>query len=104
MRSDVCLSLEAIDDEWHPQEYPSEYQWTYQSWTALPLAGYAVVATDYAELGNNYTAHKYVASTAKATDAYWSIVAAQKAIQVALFHQWVSMGHSQGGDAVWKLL
>lgn len=84
-----------------PSTSPNLYD--YQSWTTLLLAGYAVVATDYAGLGNNYTAHKYVASAANANDTYWSVVAAQKAFPDALSHQWASMGHSQGGGAVWKL-
>ncbi|KAF4775297.1 hypothetical protein HER10_EVM0008950 [Colletotrichum scovillei] len=40
-----------------PSTSPSLFD--YQSWSPLLIAGYAVVATDYAGLGNNYTAHKY---------------------------------------------
>ncbi|KAK1541108.1 hypothetical protein CPAR01_07097 [Colletotrichum paranaense] len=64
---------------------------------------YAVVATDYAGLGNNYTAHKYVASAANANDTYWSVVAARTAFPDILSHDWASIGHSQGGGAAWKL-
>ncbi|RYC79585.1 hypothetical protein BFJ63_vAg17529 [Fusarium oxysporum f. sp. narcissi] len=75
----------------------------YNSWTPLVLAGYAIVGTDYAGLGNNYTAHKYVASKANANDIYWSAVAARKAFPRILSKEWVSIGHSQGGGASWKL-
>ena len=75
----------------------------YQSWTPLVLAGYAVVATDYAGLGNNYTAHKYLSSAAQANDIYYSVMAARKAFGNAITKEWVSVGHSQGGGATWKL-
>ncbi|CAG8921856.1 unnamed protein product [Penicillium salamii] len=75
----------------------------YQSWQPLLLAGYAVVATDYAGLGNNYTAHKYVASAANADDTFWSVAAAHNAFPNTLSKEWVSIGHSQGGGTVWKL-
>ncbi|SPJ90357.1 uncharacterized protein FTOL_13238 [Fusarium torulosum] len=75
----------------------------YQSWTPLVVAGYAVVATDYAGLGNNYTAHKYIASAANANDVYYSVRAAQTAFPGRLSRQWASIGHSQGGGAAWKL-
>ncbi|KAL0933896.1 uncharacterized protein CTRU02_210695 [Colletotrichum truncatum] len=84
-----------------PSTSPNLYD--YQSWTTLLLAGYAVIATDYAGLGNNYTAHKYIASAANANDTYWSVVAARQAFPDVLSHEWASIGHSQGGGAVWKL-
>ncbi|KAK7440882.1 hypothetical protein CaCOL14_001949 [Colletotrichum acutatum] len=84
-----------------PSTSPSLFD--YQSWSPLLIAGYAVVATDYAGLGNNYTAHKYVASAANANDTYWSVIAARTAFPDILSHDWASIGHSQGGGAVWKL-
>ncbi|KAJ3954476.1 hypothetical protein N0V92_009022 [Colletotrichum tropicale] len=84
-----------------PSTSPSLYDYT--SWSQLVIAGYAVVATDYAGLGNNYTAHKYVASAANANDTYWSVVAARNAFPNVLSKNWTSIGHSQGGGAVWKL-
>ncbi|KAJ6012636.1 hypothetical protein N7522_002991 [Penicillium canescens] len=75
----------------------------YNTWTALTARGYAIVATDYAGLGNNYTAHKYVNFAAHANDIYYSVVAARKAFGSILTHKWASVGHSQGGGAVWKL-
>lgn len=75
----------------------------YSTWTTLTARGYAIVATDYAGLGNNYTAHKYVNFAAHANDIYYSVVAARKAFGSILTHEWASVGHSQGGGAVWKL-
>ncbi|KAI2895993.1 hypothetical protein CBS63078_8332 [Aspergillus niger] len=76
----------------------------YNTWIPLLFAGYAVVGTDYAGLGNNYTSHKYIAAKANAHDVYWSAIAAKKAFPHDLTVQWASIGHSQGGGASWKLL
>ncbi|UPL03110.1 hypothetical protein LCI18_014044 [Fusarium solani-melongenae] len=81
----------------------SSFLFDYTSWTPLLLDGYAVVATDYAGIGNNYTAHKYIASRANANDVYWSTLAARNAFPGAISKNWASIGHSQGGGAVWKL-
>jgi pimeloyl-ACP methyl ester carboxylesterase len=75
----------------------------YDTWTPLLLRGYAVVATDYVGLGNNFTAHKYVSFAAHAHDLYYSVQAARQAFPIAFTDEWMSMGHSQGGGAVWKL-
>ncbi|TGO15655.1 hypothetical protein BTUL_0037g00060 [Botrytis tulipae] len=69
----------------------------------LMYNGYAVVATDYAGLGNNYTLHKYSAFTAHANDLFYSVQAARKAFPGMFTKDWASIGHSQGGGAVWKL-
>lgn len=75
----------------------------YYSWQALVERGYAVVATDYAGLGNNYTTHKYVSHLAHANDIYYSVSAARQVLGKSLTTEWMSAGHSQGGGAVWKL-
>jgi pimeloyl-ACP methyl ester carboxylesterase len=75
----------------------------YKSWSLLTQRGYAVVATDYAGLGNNQTAHKYCSFTAHANDVFYSVIAAKKAFGKMLTSDWVSAGHSQGGSTVWKL-
>lgn len=59
----------------------------YSTWTTLTTRGYAIVATDYAGLGNNYTAHKYVNFAAHANDIYYSVVAARKAFGSILTHE-----------------
>ena len=84
-----------------PSSSPIFYD--YDTWIPLLLRGYAVVATDYAGLGNNFTAHKYVSFAAHAHDLYYSVQAARKAFPTAFTEEWMSMGHSQGGGAVWKL-
>ncbi|KAJ6443699.1 prolyl aminopeptidase (secreted protein) [Purpureocillium lavendulum] len=73
------------------------------SWQSLVDYGYAVVGTDYAGLGNNYTTHKFLSFNVHATDVYYSTVAARKAFPATFTTEWVSVGHSQGGGAVWKL-
>lgn len=83
-----------------PSAGPNMYD--YDSWQLLVERGYAVVATDYAGLGNNYTSHKYISFTAQAADAYYSVTAAHQALDI-FTKQWVAVGHSQGGGAVWKL-
>ncbi|KAJ3495446.1 hypothetical protein NLG97_g3387 [Lecanicillium saksenae] len=83
-----------------PSNGPSLYDYT--SWQLLVDRGYAVVATDYAGLGNNYTLHKYGSYVANANDVYYSAVAARKAFPI-FSQDWMTVGHSQGGAAVWKL-
>ncbi|KAF5637166.1 prolyl aminopeptidase (secreted) [Fusarium sp. NRRL 52700] len=75
----------------------------YHTWTEIVGRGYAVVATDYAGLGNNHTEHKYCSFPAHANDIYYSVVAARQAFRHLLSENWMSVGHSQGGGAVWKL-
>ncbi|KAH6656039.1 Alpha/Beta hydrolase protein [Truncatella angustata] len=75
----------------------------YGTWAPIVSRGYAVVATDYAGLGNNYTTHKYCSFPAHVNDLYYSVIAARKAFGHILSEEWMSVGHSQGGGAVWKL-
>jgi hypothetical protein len=84
-----------------PSASPSLFD--YKSWSLIAERGYAVVATDYAGLGNNHTAHKYCSYNAHANDVFYSVIAAQKAFGDKLSKDWVSAGHSQGGSTVWKL-
>ncbi|RHZ68407.1 hypothetical protein CDV55_100702 [Aspergillus turcosus] len=83
-----------------PSNSPNLYD--YNSWQLLIARGYAVVATDYAGLGNNYTLHKYVSFPAQVNDIYFSMIAARKAFDI-FSDTWMAAGHSQGGGAVWKL-
>ncbi|EGX88095.1 hypothetical protein CCM_09231 [Cordyceps militaris CM01] len=75
----------------------------YDTWQPLLARGYAVVATDYAGLGNNATLHKYCSFPAQAHDVYYAMVAARAAFGHVLRREWLAVGHSQGGGAVWKL-
>lgn len=73
-----------------------------EGWTKALVAGYAVVATDYAGLGTNYTEHMYFTKT-QANDVYYSVLAAKQAFGSLLTDEWAAFGHSQGGLAVWQL-
>lgn len=84
-----------------PSNGPRLYD--YYTWQPLIQSGHAVVATDYAGLGNNYTLHKYLFSPTAASDVYYSVKAAQKVLGHVLSDQWMCAGHSQGGGACWKL-
>ncbi|PYI19594.1 hypothetical protein BO99DRAFT_458779 [Aspergillus violaceofuscus CBS 115571] len=75
----------------------------YHSWSLLIEDGYAVVVPDYAGLGNNATLHKYLSFPAHANDLYYAMVAACKALPHTFTSECMSVGHSQGGGAVWKL-
>lgn len=85
-----------------PSTSPNLYRGS-ESWSALIREGYAIVATDYAGLGNNYTTHKYVSHSAHANDLVYAVKAAQQAFPTNVSQDWVAVGHSQGGGAVWKL-
>lgn len=84
-----------------PSNSPSLYD--YGTWQQALQQGYAIVATDYAGLGNNFTTHKYLYHPTHANDIYYSVVAARKLFGDSLTDNWVSFGHSQGAGAVWKL-
>jgi len=73
----------------------------YGSEGLMPMvaAGFAVVATDYAGLGTP-GAHEYDNKIAQANDVVYSIPAAHAAVS-SLGSRWVTIGHSQGGSAVW---
>ncbi|XWW93418.1 hypothetical protein V2A60_001351 [Cordyceps javanica] len=84
-----------------PSNGPNMYD--YGTWQPLVQRGYAVVATDYAGLGSNYTTHKYLSHRAHANDVHYSVQAARRVLGHALADEWMAAGHSQGGGAVWKL-
>ncbi|KAI9903764.1 hypothetical protein N3K66_000293 [Trichothecium roseum] len=74
---------------------------------ALALAGYAVVATDYAGLGvardaaEQPIAHEYTASPAAGNDVLYAARAAHAAFPDQTTEDFAVMGHSQGGGAAW---
>lgn len=73
----------------------------------LALAGYAVVASDYAGLGVATDAagkpivHQYLASPAAGNDVLYAAQAAHAAFPGELTREFVVVGHSQGGGAAW---
>lgn len=85
-----------IRNLWHHFQVP--YQ--------LALAGYVVVATDYAGLGvekdahGKFIVHEYLTSPAQANDIMYSIPAAREAFP-ELSKEFVIIGSSEGGGAVW---
>jgi alpha-beta hydrolase superfamily lysophospholipase len=84
-----------------PSHSPNLYD--YFSWTPLLLSGFAVVATDYAGLGSNYTRHPYIAAQINSNDVYFAAQAAQAAFPDILTERWGAVGHSQGGGSVYAL-
>ncbi|KAK7960636.1 secretory lipase [Apiospora saccharicola] len=74
---------------------------------ALALAGYAVVAPDYAGLGigttwdGDHISHQYLMSRVSARDGLCALKAAHAAFPDKLDERFVSMGHSQGGGVAW---
>ncbi|KAF9891506.1 hypothetical protein FE257_003973 [Aspergillus nanangensis] len=73
------------------------------TWSLLLSAGYAVVAPDYAGLGNNFTPHLAVNPVYNSEDVYFAVVAARNAFRGLFTSDWAAVGHSQGGGAVWGL-
>ncbi len=65
----------------------------------MVAAGFAVVASDYVGLGTPGP-HQYDDKIPQANDVVWSVPAAHAAVP-NLTAQWVTIGHSQGGVAVW---
>lgn len=76
---------------------------------ALALAGYAVVAPDYAGLGISTSwdgsdiPHQYLLSSASAHDALHALQASLAAFPGRLEERFVAMGHSQGGGVAWSV-
>ncbi|KAL8743664.1 MAG: hypothetical protein Q9190_004008 [Brigantiaea leucoxantha] len=74
---------------------------------ALALAGYAVVAPDFAGLGVSNSSngtlvpHQYLASSASAKDGIYAFRAARKAFPNRLGKNFAVMGQSQGGGVAW---
>ncbi|KAI1466590.1 putative secretory lipase [Daldinia caldariorum] len=74
---------------------------------ALALAGYAVVAPDYAGLGIHKSwdgsdiPHQYLMSQTSGHDALYALQASLEAFPEVLDERFVVMGHSQGGGVAW---
>ncbi|KAK8108997.1 secretory lipase [Apiospora sp. TS-2023a] len=74
---------------------------------AMALAGYAVVAPDYAGLGigttwaGDHITHQYLMSRVSARDGLYALQAARAAFADKLDDRFVAMGHSQGGGVAW---
>ncbi|KAI6770183.1 hypothetical protein HG530_004812 [Fusarium avenaceum] len=95
---------------WYPSGGPSAHRSLfYQDFVpfALALEGYAVVAPDYAGLGigkscdGTNVPHQYGIYRAGGTDALNALRAALVAFPERLTHNYVNVGHSQGGAVGW---
>ena len=94
-----------------PSSAPSKMKNLWQHFLGpyqLALQGYVVVATDYAGLGvskrvnGESIQHEYLVASAHANDVVYSVQAARQAYP-ELSKDWVAVGHSQGGGAVWAV-
>ena len=61
----------------------------------LLLRGYAVLTTDYAGLGNNFTEHKYISFAIHTHDLYYSVQIVYKAFPTGFIDERISIGHSK---------
>jgi pimeloyl-ACP methyl ester carboxylesterase len=70
-------------------------------YNVMPLLaqGFAVLAVDYAGLATD-GGHGYMDKIVNATDVINAVPAAQKVVK-GITQDWVAIGHSQGGQAVW---
>lgn len=71
---------------------------SYPAMQAFLDRGYAVVATDYIGLGSAGGKHHYLAALGEAHALTDALIAARSAFD-SIGSQWVSAGHSQGGQA-----
>lgn len=85
---------------------PSNHRDLYYEWQgpyALASAGYAVIAPDYAGQGSDIPqGFMYEAGYLHAADAAYGLIAARKVIGKLLSHEWVVVGHSEGGMTAWR--
>lgn len=94
----------------YPESGPSHLQDLWQNAqgpTPLVQQGYVVVAPDYAGLGVSKNAagqnitHEYLVGPAQASDMEYALKAARSAFSF-LGKKFATIGHSQGGGAVWS--
>lgn len=85
---------------------PSNHRALYYEWEgpfALVQQGFAVIAPDYAGLGSDIPqGFMYEAGTLHAEDAVFSLLAARQVLGDLISHEWVVVGHSEGGLSAWR--
>ncbi|KAF5978759.1 secretory lipase [Fusarium coicis] len=84
---------------------PSNHRALLYGWSApfaLALAGYVVIAPDYAGQGSEAQGFMYMAGTLHAADNSLSVKAVRKAMGSKITKEWVIMGHSEGGMSCWR--
>jgi alpha-beta hydrolase superfamily lysophospholipase len=83
----------------HPNLYPSSYGRYQELAAGLLRKGFAVVATDYPDLGFPDRLHGYLQVDPERRSVIDSVMAARNAFP-QLSRRWFAVGHSQGGQAV----
>ncbi|PNP73846.1 hypothetical protein FNYG_12805 [Fusarium nygamai] len=84
---------------------PSNHRALLYGWSApfaLALAGYVVIAPDYAGQGSEAQGFMYMAGTLHAADNSLSVKAVRKAMGSKITKEWVVIGHSEGGMSCWR--
>ncbi|KAL2816004.1 Alpha/Beta hydrolase protein [Aspergillus cavernicola] len=89
-----------------PQCAPSNNKGLYYNWMApfaLAQQGYVVIAPDYAGQGSTIPkGFMYNAGIAHANDVSLAVAAARNAFPHQITHEWVVVGHSEGGLTSWR--
>ena len=89
------------------QNAPSNNRQLYYSWEgpfAIVQQGYAVIAPDYAGQGSDIPqGFMYEAGAMHAVDASFLLKAARSKLQNRITHEWVVVGHSEGGLTAWRV-
>ncbi|KAL2866502.1 putative secretory lipase [Aspergillus lucknowensis] len=89
-----------------PQCAPSNnkgLQYNFQAPFALAQQGYVVIAPDYAGQGSTIPqGFMYNAGILHAADVSLAVEAARKNFQSSITHEWVVVGHSEGGLTAWR--
>lgn len=85
---------------------PSNHKDLYYDWQgpyALALAGYAVIAPDYAGQGSDIPqGFMYEAGYLHAADVAYALMAARKRMGALLSEEYMVVGHSEGGMTAWR--
>ena len=85
---------------------PTNHRALYYEWEgpfALAQRGYVVIAPDYAGLGSDIPqGFMYEAGALHAADVGLGVKAARQRLGKLISHEWVIVGHSEGGLTAWR--
>ncbi|KAK6814095.1 hypothetical protein RU639_010107 [Aspergillus parasiticus] len=86
---------------------PSNNKGLYYEWEgpfALVQQGYAVIAPDYAGQGSDIPmGFMYESGALHALDVSFALQAVRSRLQDRITHEWVVVGHSEGGMTAWRV-
>ncbi|RAQ49616.1 secretory lipase [Aspergillus flavus] len=86
---------------------PSNNKGLYYEWEgpfALVQQGYAVIAPDYAGQGSDISmGFMYESGALHALDVSFALQAVRSKLQERITHEWVVVGHSEGGMTAWRV-